>query len=36
MLITKELNASFNDEIGLELFASNQYLNIAPISKGSR
>lgn len=29
MLISKELNAAFNEEIGLELFASNQYLNIA-------
>lgn len=29
MLISKELNAAFNDEIGLELFASNQYLNMA-------
>jgi bacterioferritin B len=29
MLITKELNAGFNEEIGLELFASNQYLNMA-------
>ena len=29
MLISKKLNAAFNDEIGLELFASNQYLNMA-------
>ena len=29
MMISKELNAAFNEEIGLELFASNQYLNIA-------
>jgi len=29
MLISKELNAAMNEEIGLELFASNQYLNIA-------
>jgi ferritin len=29
MLISKELNAAFNEEIGLELFASNQYLNMA-------
>ena len=29
MLISKELNAAINEEIGLELFASNQYLNIA-------
>jgi bacterioferritin B len=29
MLISKELNAAFNEEVGLELFASNQYLNIA-------
>ncbi|MBP1604139.1 MAG: ftnA [Acidobacteria bacterium] len=29
MLISKELNAAINDEIGLELFASNQYLAIA-------
>ena len=28
MLISKELTAAFNDEIGLELFASNQYLNM--------
>jgi ferritin len=29
MLISKELNAAINEEIGLELFASNQYSNIA-------
>jgi bacterioferritin B len=29
MLISPELNAAFNDEIGLELFASNQYLNMS-------
>lgn len=29
MLISKELTAAFNEEIGLELFASHQYLNIA-------
>ncbi|MFB3853124.1 MAG: ferritin [Vicinamibacterales bacterium] len=29
MLISKELNAAMNEEIGLELFASHQYLNIA-------
>ncbi len=29
MLISKDLNTAFNDEIGLELFASNQYLNMA-------
>jgi bacterioferritin B len=29
MLISKELTAAFNEEIGLELFASNQYLNMA-------
>lgn len=29
MLISKELNAAFNDEIGLELFASHQYMAIA-------
>lgn len=29
MLISKELNAAINDEIGLELFASNQYLAMA-------
>jgi ferritin len=34
MLISKELNAAFNDEIGLELFASNQYLNMAAYFEG--
>jgi ferritin len=34
MLISKELNAAFNEEIGLELFASNQYLNIASYFAG--
>jgi bacterioferritin B len=34
MLISKELNAAFNEEIGLELFASNQYLNIASYFDG--
>jgi bacterioferritin B len=34
MLITKELNAAFNEEIGLELFASNQYLNMAAYLDG--
>jgi bacterioferritin B len=29
MLISKELTAAINEEIGLELFASNQYLAIA-------
>ena len=29
MLISPELNAAFNDEIGLELFASNLYLSMA-------
>lgn len=29
MLISKELTAAINEEIGLELFASNQYLNMA-------
>jgi ferritin len=29
MFISKKLNAAFNDEIGLELFASNQYLNMS-------
>jgi ferritin len=29
MLISKELNAAINEEIGLELFAANQYLAIA-------
>jgi bacterioferritin B len=34
MFISKELNAAFNDEIGLELFASNQYLNMAAYLEG--
>ena len=34
MLISKKLNAAFNDEIGLELFASNQYLNMAAYLEG--
>ena len=34
MLISKKLNAAFNDEIGLELFASNQYLNMAAYLDG--
>ena len=34
MLISKELNAAFNEEIGLELFASNQYLNMAAYLEG--
>jgi bacterioferritin B len=34
MLISQELNAAFNDEIGLELFASNQYLNMAAYLEG--
>jgi ferritin len=29
MLISPELNAAFNEEIGLELFASNQYAGVA-------
>jgi bacterioferritin B len=29
MLISKDLTAAFNEEIGLEMFASHQYLNIA-------
>jgi bacterioferritin B len=29
MLISKELNAAINEEIGLEFFASHQYLNMA-------
>jgi ferritin len=35
MMISKELNAAFNEEIGLELFASNQYLNIASYFDGA-
>ena len=34
MLISQELNAAFNEEIGLELFASHQYLNIASYFDG--
>ena len=34
MLISKKLNAEFNDEIGLELFASNQYITIASYFDG--
>jgi bacterioferritin B len=34
MLISKKLNAAFNEEIGLELFASNQYLNMAAYLEG--
>jgi bacterioferritin B len=34
MLISKELNAAFNEEVGLELFASNQYLNMAAYLEG--
>ena len=34
MLISKELNAAINEEIGLELFASNQYLNMAAYLEG--
>lgn len=34
MLISKKLNAAFNEEIGLELFASNQYLNMAAFFEG--
>ena len=34
MLISPELNAAFNEEIGLELFASNQYLNMAAYFDG--
>ncbi len=34
MLISPKLNAAFNDEIGLELFASNQYLNMAAHLEG--
>jgi ferritin len=35
MLISKELTAAFNEEIGLEIFASNQYLNIASYFQGT-
>jgi len=34
MLISKKLNAAINEEIGLELFASNQYLNMAAYLEG--
>jgi ferritin len=34
MLISKKLNAAFNEEIGLELFASNLYLNMAAYLEG--
>jgi bacterioferritin B len=34
MLISKELNAAINEEIGLELFASHQYLNMASYFEG--
>jgi bacterioferritin B len=34
MLISKPLNGAFNEEIGLELFASNQYLNMAAYFDG--
>ncbi len=34
MLISKKLNAAFNEEIGLELFASNQYLNMSAYLEG--
>jgi ferritin len=34
MLISKALNAAFNEEIGLELLASNQYLNMAAYLEG--
>jgi ferritin len=34
MLISKELNAAVNEEIGLELFASHQYLNMASYFEG--
>jgi len=34
MLISPKLNAAFNDEIGLELFASNQYLNMSAYLEG--
>jgi len=33
-MISKELNAAFNEEIGLELFASHQYLTIASYFDG--
>jgi ferritin len=34
MLISKELNAAINEEIGLELFASHQYMNMASHFEG--
>lgn len=34
MLISKKLNTAVNEEIGLELFASNQYLNMAAYLEG--
>jgi ferritin len=34
MLISKELNAAINEEIGLEFFASHQYLNMASYFEG--
>jgi ferritin len=34
MLISKKLNAAINDEIGLELFASNLYLSMAAYLEG--
>jgi ferritin len=34
MLISKELNAAINEEIGLELFAANQYIEMAAYFDG--
>jgi bacterioferritin B len=34
MLISRELNDAINEEIGLELFASNQYVNMAGYFEG--
>jgi ferritin len=34
MLISKKLNAAFNEEVGLELFASNQYLSMSAYLEG--
>ena len=34
MLISQELNAAINEEIGLEFFASHQYLNMASYFEG--
>ena len=34
MLISRKLNAAINEEIGLELFASNQYLNMSAYLEG--